>query len=62
MQNRVLEPLTPTSWVVNGISDYLTDQFLPGPGERYDPKAGRGEESFDRWPPRLVQGYTYWVL
>jgi hypothetical protein len=62
VQNRVLEPITPTAWVVNGISDYLSDGFIPGPGERYDPKAGMGEESFDRWPPRLVQGYSYRVL
>jgi hypothetical protein len=62
IQNRVLEPITPTGWVVNGISDYLADAFLPGPGERYDPKAGLGEESFDRWPPRLVQGHTFRVL
>src|SRR5579863_3587098 len=53
VQNRVLEPLTPTAWVINGISDYMPDAFLPGPGERYDPKAGRGEVSFDKWPPRL---------
>ncbi len=62
IQNRVLEPITPTAWVVNGISDYLSDAFMPGPGERYDPKLGMGEESFDKWPPRLFQGYTYRVL
>jgi hypothetical protein len=62
IQNRVLEPITPTAWVVNGISDYLADGFLPGPGERYDPKAGMGEESFDKWPPRLFQGVPYRVL
>jgi hypothetical protein len=32
-----------------------------GPGERYDPKQGLGEESFDKWPPLLVQGHTYRV-
>lgn len=62
IQNRVVEPLTPTVWVVNGFSDLLRTEFLPGPGERYDPKAGLGEESFDKWPPRLVQGYSYRVL
>ena len=61
IQNRVREPITPTQWVINGISDLMPDHFLAGPGERYDPKAGMGEDSFDRWPPRLVQGYTYWV-
>jgi hypothetical protein len=62
IQNRVLEPITPTAWVVNGYADYLTDGFMPGPGERYDPKAGMGEESFDKWPPRLIQGVSYRVL
>ena len=62
IQNRVLEPITPTAWVVNGISDYLSDAFLPGPGERYDPKLGMGEASFDKWPPRLFQGYTHRVV
>ncbi len=62
IQNRVLEPITPTTWVVNGFADYLAESFLPGPGERYNPKEGMGEESFDRWPPRLVQGSSYRVL
>ena len=61
-QNRVREPITPTAWVVNGMSDYLSQDFLPaGPGERYNPKDGEGEDSFDEWPPRLFQGYTYRV-
>src|SRR5579863_7868795 len=62
IQHRVLEPITPTGWVINGFTDLLTKEFAPGPGERYDPKAGQGEESFDRWPPRIVQGYAYRVL
>ncbi len=62
IQNRVQEPITPTAWVVSGISDYLSEGFMPsGPGERYDPKQGQGEESFDKWPPRLFQGHTYRV-
>jgi len=61
IQNRVLEPITPTAWVVNGFADYLSDGLIPGPGERYNPKEGLGEDSFDRWPPRLVQGDTYRV-
>ena len=62
IQNRVLEPITPTAWVVNGFADILADGFLPGTGERYDPEVGLGEQSFDKWPPRLVQGYSYRVL
>jgi hypothetical protein len=61
VQNRVREPITPTAWVVNGMSDYLSREPIPGPGERYNPKDGHGEDSFDRWPPRVVQGRTYIV-
>jgi hypothetical protein len=62
IQNRVLEPVTTTAWVVNGFADYLTPALVPGPGERYNPEDGMGEESFDRWPPRLIQGSTYRTL
>ena len=62
IQNRVLEPITPTAWVVNGFADLTGPVFLPGPGERYNPKAGFSEESFDRWPPRLIQGSAYRLL
>lgn len=61
IQNRMREPITPTAWVVNGVSDWQTTQFMPSAGERYNPQDGMGEDPFDRWPPRLVQGYTYWV-
>ena len=61
-QNRVLEPITPTAWVVHGFADLLGPGFIPGPGERYNPKDGMGEDSFDRWPPRVVQGHSYRVL
>ncbi len=59
IQNRVIEPITPTAWVLAGFSDYLVDAFYPGPGERYNPKDGMGEASFDKWPPKLFQGYTF---
>ena len=62
IQNRVLEPITPTAWVVNGFADLTGHTFLPGPGERYKPKAEMGEESFDRWPPRLIQGSSWRLL
>ncbi len=62
IQNRVLEPITPTAWVVNGFADFLWPGFFPGPGERYNPENAMGEESFDRWPPRMVQGHTYRVI
>ncbi len=62
IQNRVLEPITPTAWVVNGFADLTGPAFLPGPGERYNPQAGFSEEHFDRWPPRLIQGSAYRLL
>jgi hypothetical protein len=62
IQNRVIEPIMPTAWVVNGFADLTGPAFLPGPGERYNPKDGMGEESFDRWPPRLIQGSSYRLL
>jgi hypothetical protein len=34
IQNRVIEPITPTAWVVNGFADLTGPAFLPGPGER----------------------------
>ncbi len=62
IQNRVLEPITATAWVVNGFADLTGHAFLPGPGERYNPKVGFSEEAFDKWPPRLIQGSCYRVL
>jgi len=62
IQNRVREPITPTAWVINGMSDFLSPYVMPsGPGERYDPSQVMGEESFDKWPPRLFQGDVYRV-
>ena len=42
IQNRVLEPITPTAWVVNGFADYLTPAFIPGPGRALQPQRGDG--------------------
>ena len=69
VQNRVLEPITPTAWVVNGFADILGhsvegNAFIPIVPERYrrpDDQNPLGEQPFDRWPPRLVQGYSYRV-
>jgi hypothetical protein len=62
IQNRVLEPITPTAWVINGFADLTFPSLLPIVGERYDPKAGFSEEHFDRWPPRVIQGAAYRVI
>jgi hypothetical protein len=62
IQNRVLEPITPTAWVLNGFADLTFPSFVPSVGERYDPKAGFSEDHFDRWPPRVIQGAAYRVI
>ncbi len=59
IQNRVLEPITPTAWVLNGFADLTFPALIPVVGERYNPKAGFSEEHFDRWPPRVIQGSSY---
>jgi hypothetical protein len=57
-QNRVIEPITATTWLVHGYTQLQLGMFVPefGP-EPYERE--RGEESFDRWPPRLVQGFEH---
>jgi hypothetical protein len=62
IQNRVLEPITPTAWVIDGFADLTFPSPIPIVGERYDPKAGFSEDHFDRWPPRVIQGAAYRVL
>jgi hypothetical protein len=60
-QNRVLEPITPTAWVVHGYTQLQLGFFVPELGP--DPYARvRGEEPFDRWPPRIFQGFEYRIL
>ncbi|MEQ1882498.1 MAG: hypothetical protein ABL878_16190, partial [Burkholderiales bacterium] len=62
LQNRVIEAVTPTSWVVNGYTELLEYEHWRSAGERYDAKAGMGEEHFMKWPPRLLQGPGYRVM
>jgi hypothetical protein len=62
IQNRVVEPITPTAWVINGFTDLTFPSALPIVGERYNPKDGFSEDHFDRWPPRVIQGTAYRVL
>ena len=55
-QNRVIEAISPTSWLIHGYTQLQIGMFIPELGpEPYERE--RGEEPFDRWPPRLVQGY-----
>jgi len=57
-QNRVLEPITPTAWVIHGYTQLQFGFLLPSVGD--EPYAReRGEADFDRWPPRIVQGNEY---
>jgi hypothetical protein len=57
-QNRVLEPVTPTAWLIHGYTQLRFGFLLPSVGD--EPYAReRGEEAFDRWPPRIVQGHEY---
>jgi hypothetical protein len=59
-QNRVVEAITPTAWVVNGYSQLYMRNFIPSIGLRAP--APKGEDSFAEWPPLIVQGYAYRVL
>jgi hypothetical protein len=59
VQNRVVEPVTPTAWLVHGYTQLFFPMHLP-PVEGTDPYSRvRGEEPFDRWPPRILQGHEY---
>jgi hypothetical protein len=57
-QNRVLEPVTPTAWIVHGYTQLQLGFLVPEvPAEPYE--RTRGEDAFDRWPPRMVQGFEH---
>ena len=60
-QNRVIEPITPTAWVLHGYTQLQLGFFVPELGADAYPRV-RGEEPFDRWPPRIFQGFEYRVL
>lgn len=61
IQNRVIEPVTPTAWLVHGYTQLLFPIHVP-PVEGTPPyERTRGEEPFDRWPPRVLQGREYRV-
>lgn len=60
-QNRFVEPVTPTTWVVHGCAELQLGGFVPSIGGQPYPRV-RGEAPFDRWPPRVVQGYKYKVV
>ena len=51
-QNRVIEPITPTAWVLHGYTQLQLGFFVPVLGADAYPRV-RGEEPFDRWPPEF---------
>jgi hypothetical protein len=60
-QNRVIEPITPTAWLVHGYTQLQLGFFVPELGaEPYE--RVRGEAPFDRWPPKILQGFEYRIL
>ena len=60
-QNRVVEAITPTTWLTHGYTQlqmgFTVTELPVDPYPRV-----RGEADFDRWPPRIVQGFEYRVL
>jgi hypothetical protein len=60
-QNRVVEPITPTAWLIHGYTQLQLGFAVPEvPIEPY--ARVRGEADFDRWPSRIMQGPEYRVL
>jgi hypothetical protein len=60
-QNRILEALTPTAWVVHGYTQLQLGGFIPSVGDEPYPRV-RGEAPFDRWPPRILQGRSCQII
>ena len=60
-QNRVIETITPTAWRIDGYAQLQLGFFVPEVGADPYPRV-RGEAPFDRWPPRILQGYEYRIL
>jgi hypothetical protein len=60
-QNRVIEPITPTAWLLHGYTQLQLGFLVPEAPEVAYPRV-RGEDAFDRWPPRMFQGAEYRVL
>ena len=62
MQHRFLEPIAATPWVAHGYTKLAMPGFVPAEGLALGVREQRrhpGEEPFDRWPARIVQGRTY---
>lgn len=61
LQNRVVEAVTPTAWLIHGYTQLFFPMFMPPLDEVAPYERVRGEEPFDRWPPRILQGREYRV-
>jgi hypothetical protein len=56
VQNRVIEAVTPTAWVIHGYTQLLAPGFTPSLEGAEPYERVRGEQPFDRFPPRILQG------
>jgi len=56
IQNRVIEPVTATAWLIHGYTQLFFPMHLPSVEGTEPYPRERGEEPFDRWPPRILQG------
>jgi hypothetical protein len=59
VQNRVIEPVTPTAWLIHGYTQLFFPMFMPSIEGQEPYERVRGEEAFDRWPTRILQGHEY---
>ncbi|MBV9994620.1 MAG: hypothetical protein JO127_05345 [Caulobacteraceae bacterium] len=60
IQNRVIEPVTPTAWVTHAYAQIVSPAFVGALGARHAPR--HGEAVFGEWPPLIVQGYEHRIL
>jgi hypothetical protein len=56
VQNRVIEPITPTAWVLHGYTQLFLPLLVPEEAAIVPYARDRGEQPFEKWPPRYVQG------
>jgi hypothetical protein len=62
VQNRCLEPIGPTPWVAHGYARLASADFVTADAmgnEVREAMRRPGEVPFERWPPRVLQGYAY---
>ncbi len=62
IQNRVVEPITPTSWLIHGYTQLFLPMLVPEEFALIPYERHRGEAPFEKWPPRYVQGTEFRLL